>query len=135
EPTKDLGQAYAHGAIGTAIPMAGHAVLGAAFREASNITAKRANDPILSRLADPNDVQGTVGYKQRLSDLYTAVKDDLNPIKKAEQYLTDGTPLPPELSAYVAAQLTRGAAGKADHFVEYGTFDAKTGQKNGPSLA
>lgn len=136
--TEGLPQAYAQGAVGTAIPMAGHAALSAAFREASSVAAKRAGDPILSRLGDPEDLKtgtGLAGYRQKLSDLYTAVKDDLNPIKLAEKHLMDGTPIPPDLSAYIAMRLTRGSAGKADHFVEFGTLDAKTGQNNGPSLA
>lgn len=136
--TEGLPQAFAQGAVGTAIPMAGHAALSAAFREASNVAARRANDPILSRLGDPEDLRtGTdlAGYRQKLSDLYTMVKDDLNPIKQAEKHLMDGTPIPPELSSYIAMRLTRGSAGKADHFIEHGTFDAKTGQNNGPSLA
>ena len=132
-----LGGAYAHGAVGTAVPMLGHHALGRAFGEAENVLARRANDPILSQLGHPDDLRtatSLASVNQKLSDVYQSVKDDLNPIRIAEKHMMDGTPLPPEMSAYIAARLTRGSAGKAEHFIDRATFDAKTGQNNGPAL-
>lgn len=132
-----LGAAYAHGAVGTAVPLLGHHAIGRAFGEVENVLARRAADPILSRLGHPDDLKtaaSIAGLRQKLSDVYTAVKDDLNPVKQAEKYMMEGTPLPPDLSAYIAMRLTRGSAGKATHFIEKATFDARTGQNNGPGL-
>lgn len=131
--TEGLGAAYARGAVGTAIPMAGHAILSGAFREAQSVAQRRASDPILARLGEPSEPnKGTLS--QRFNNFYTDIKDDLNPFRQADKILAEGRQLSPEESSYIAARLTRGSTGKAEHFVDYGTFDPVTGARMGPGL-
>lgn len=54
--------------------------------------------------------------------LYRKAVDDLHPLKGVDE------------DAYVAARLTRGQFGKAEHFIEYGTFDFNTYKTNGKPL-
>lgn len=133
---EDVLQAGAQGAVGAAIPAAGHAILGKLLASRPDINAQRASDPILSRLA-PVDEDG-LGIRwptrQDFNRIYTSVKDDLNPIREARNYAADGTPLPAAEDPYVLARLTRGSAGKAAHFIDHGTFDPVTGQNIGPGL-
>lgn len=57
---------------------------------------------------------------------YRKAIDDLHPLKAA-----DGGPL----GAYELARLTRGQFGKAEHFIEHGTFDFNSYKTNGKPLA
>ena len=135
--TENLGAAYAHGAVGTAIPMLGHHALGAAAREVQSVAARRAQDPILSRLGEPasGGDWSVAGMKQKWNDAYTNIKDNLNPIHEVEtRYSPDGKLLSADESPYIQARLTRGSYGKAEHFVEYGTFDPVTRQNTGRGL-
>lgn len=128
-PEEGLGQAYTQGAVGTAVPMAGHAILGAALGEKQSINNARAGDPILSRLGEPSE--NSKGWMTKLNHLYTAVKDDLHPWLEAENYLADGTEIAPDKSPYIAARLTRGSYGVAEHILEYGMLDPVTKEKTG----
>jgi hypothetical protein len=53
---------------------------------------------------------------------YRKAVDDLHPLKGVDE------------DAYVAARLTRGQFGKAEHFIEHGTFDFNTYKTNGKPL-
>lgn len=53
---------------------------------------------------------------------YRQAIDDLHPLKKVDE------------EAYNLARLTRGQFGKAEHFIEYGTFDFNSYKTNGPAL-
>ncbi len=54
---------------------------------------------------------------------YTQAVDNLHPLKSVDE------------GAYELARLTRGQFGKAEHFIEHGTFDFNTYQTNGKPLA
>ena len=66
--------------------------------------------------------------------LYTDLIDDLNPIREAVKQAAKKGELPTSDDPYQLARLTRGTFGKANQFLEYGTFDFKTYENNGPSL-
>src|SRR5574343_598273 len=66
--------------------------------------------------------------------LYTDLIDDLNPIREAVKKAAKDGELPTSDDPYQLARLTRGTFGKANQFLEYGTFDFKTYESNGPSL-
>ena len=66
--------------------------------------------------------------------LYTDLIDDLNPIREAVKKAAKDGELPTSDDPYQLARLTRGTFGKANQFLEYGTFDFKTYENNGPSL-
>jgi hypothetical protein len=83
---------------------------------------------------DRISVGETTKDRHTLGALYTAVKDDLYPIAKMEKALTDGASLDAAESPYTLARLTRGAAGKATQFLDYGTFDWFTYKNTGEGL-
>lgn len=56
------------------------------------------------------------------SKFYTQAVDNLHPLKAVDE------------DAYQLARLTRGQFGKAEHFIEHGTFDFHTYQTNGKPL-
>jgi hypothetical protein len=56
------------------------------------------------------------------SKFYTKAVDDLHPLKAVDE------------DAYQLARLTRGQFGKAEHFIEHGTFDFNTYKTNGKPL-
>lgn len=66
--------------------------------------------------------------------LYTDLIDDLNPIREAVKKAAKDGELPTSDDPYQLARLTRGTFGKANQFLEYGTFDFNTYENNGPSL-
>jgi len=66
--------------------------------------------------------------------LYTDLIDDLNPIREAVKKAAKDGELPTSDDPYQLARLTRGTFGKANQFLEYGTFDFETYENNGPSL-
>lgn len=68
------------------------------------------------------------------SKIYTAVKDDLYPIAVAVKHLADGAKLPAHLDPYKLARLTRGSYGKADMFLQYGTFNYHSLKTTGKGL-
>lgn len=74
--------------------------------------------------------------KEKLTwdNLYTKVIDDLNPIKKSVEAMTNGEKLPASEDPYILARLTRGAYGKADQFLMHSPFDYKTFENVGTSL-
>lgn len=67
----------------------------------------------------------------RWNSFYAATFDRFDPIKK----VTDETrPVDIENDPYKLARLFSGWIGRAEHFLQYGSFDAKTGAVNGQSL-
>lgn len=84
-------------------------------------------DLVLSRIGE--QPTAPLNLKQAASDTYTALVDNLNPIKKAVQ---EGTPTIE--NPYEQFRLTRGSAGKAEHMLRHGTFDFKTLGNNGAPL-
>lgn len=68
---------------------------------------------------------GESAPKERLTwdKFYRQAVDDLHPLKKVDE------------GAYELARLTRGQFGKAEHFLEHGTFDFNTYKTNGRGLA
>ena len=66
------------------------------------------------------------------SRLYTNTIDKLFPISKAVK--ETGQALPAEQNPYQLARLMAGHVGKADHFLNEGTFDFHTYENNGPSV-
>lgn len=69
-----------------------------------------------------------------IRDLARATVDDLQPLRVAVEAMRDGRILNPQGNAYVLARIARGAAGKAEAFLEHGVR-LKKGQFAGPSLA
>lgn len=67
-------------------------------------------------------------------DVYTAVVDDLHPIKQFEKAMRGDKDIDSVVGPYELARLTRGAYGMADHFLEYGTFNFNTRDITGKSL-
>lgn len=67
---------------------------------------------------------GETAPKERLTwdKFYRQAIDDLHPLKAVDE------------GAYELARLTRGQFGKAEHFIEYGTFDFNTYKTNGKPL-
>jgi len=89
-----------------------------------------AEKAVLDRIASSDKPKNPTSF----SDLYTAFVDDLHPIKQFRDLLKGDEPVLAKDDPYVAARLTRGSAGKADHFLEYGTFDFNSFQKTGKGL-
>lgn len=68
---------------------------------------------------------GEASPKERMTfdKFYTQAVDDLHPLKGVSE------------DAYTLARLTRGQFGKAEHFIQHGTFDFNTYKTNGKPLA
>lgn len=97
-----------------------------------------AHDTIRSKVsvgaAEPTE-------KLTFQKFYTAVIDDLNPIREAVKQAQkesvkgpDAPPLPTKDDPYQLGRLTRGTYGKADVFLEHETYDFKTYQATGEAL-
>ena len=93
----------------------------------------------------PEDAQKTILSKISIGEhtdkepmtfqkLYTDLVDDLNPIREAVKKAAAKGELPTDQDPYQLARLSRGTFGKATQFLEFGTFDFKTYENNGPSL-
>jgi hypothetical protein len=61
--------------------------------------------------------------RQSFNSLYTAAKDDLNPIRLLRNALADGATLPAAQDPYKLARLTRGSSGRSTTFIQNATFD------------
>lgn len=89
-----------------------------------------AEKAVLDRIATPEAAKKATSW----SEIYANYVDDLHPIKQFRDLLTGKEPVLTKDDPYIAARLTRGSAGKADHFLEYGTFDFNNLQRTGKSL-
>lgn len=80
----------------------------------------------------------SVGEKEKRSydweNFYTDMKDELYPIKSIVNELTGGEKLPASKDPYILARLTRGAAGKAEQFIDHSPFKFNTYENVGKSL-
>lgn len=74
--------------------------------------------------------------KQKMSfdSFYTAVVDNMNPLKLAVKAMTDGEKIPVSEDPYALARLTRGFYGKADQFLTQSPYDFNTYKNTGESL-
>ena len=86
-----------------------------------------ATRKILSRVSQ----QGPPKPTNRWESLKTGLLDNLNPLKKAVESMGD---VPTEQNSYELARLLAGWSGKADHFLEYGTFNFRGQQIAGEAL-
>ena len=85
---------------------------------------------VLSRIdIQPGRIEG-----KTLDDIYTQIIDDLHPLSNAVQAMLAGVDIPAEDNPYILARLTRGNAGRAQHWLDYGVYDYKTQTVNSPSL-
>lgn len=130
----DPNAAYSFEAKRAIAGLVGGGILGAAagrVEKPNTANLSPEQRAVLDRIGEPDKGWSMPGFHE----LYTDIKDDLHPIRVAEKELSpDGRLLPPETSPYIASRLTRGSIGRAEHFVEHGTFDAETGQNTGRSL-
>ena len=95
------------------------------------MTPKAAQQKILSKISIG---EHTDKEPMTFQKLYTDLVDDLNPIREAVKKAAAKGELPTDQDPYQLARLSRGTFGKADQFLEFGTFDFKTYENNGPSL-
>jgi len=91
-----------------------------------------AQDRVLARISMEDQPNGS---KPTLNKLYTALVDDLHPIKQLTRLLNGEKPLEVQDDPYQLARLTRGATGKADHFLEYSPFEFDSFKNVGKPLS
>lgn len=108
----------------------------AEFEEVPRLTGpamspEEAQSKVLSRLSIGEERNKEPVTWDRL---YTALIDDLNPIKTEVANATGGKRLPVSDDPYSLMRLTRGTYGKADQMLERGTFDFNSYKTNGPGL-
>lgn len=90
-----------------------------------------AQDQVLSRIAS-SEPKSSV--KPTLDKVYTALVDDLHPVKQLTRLLAGEKPLEVADDPYQLARLTRGSTGKADHFLEFSPFKFDTFENVGKPL-
>jgi len=95
------------------------------------MTTKAAQQKVLSKISIG---EHTDKEPMTFQKLYTDLVDDLNPIREAVKKAAAKGELPTDQDPYQLARLSRGTFGKANQFLEFGTFDFKTYENNGPSI-
>jgi len=90
-----------------------------------------ASDEVLARIV-PSEPKA--GAKPTLDTVYTALVDDLHPVKQLTALLAGEKPLRAADDPYQLARLTRGSTGKADHFLEFSPFKFDTLENVGKPL-
>jgi hypothetical protein len=98
----------------------------------SAVPRSEAEKTVLARIV-PSE-KGSRWKDFSFGRLYTAIKDDLDPIKQLTADLADGRELSTRDDPYKLARLTRGSFGKAEQFIKYGTFDFDSLRNTGKSL-
>lgn len=95
-------------------------------------TPEEAQAKILSKIS----VGGKEDSKPPLTfdKVYQNMVDDLYPLKQAVDAAGGKENIPVAENPYALARLTRGDSGRADHMLNYGTYDFKTYENNGPGL-
>jgi hypothetical protein len=97
------------------------------------------NDPVYSRIVPhPKRTPGelTTGFDR----FYSMVKDKFHALNRAEKFVTgewagaNEPALLAEESPFKLVRLMQGNPGRAEHFLEHGTYDFGTGKITGPSL-
>lgn len=97
---------------------------------AAEPTGNTAQDQVLARIAmNPQSKKAAT-----LNQVYTALVDDLHPLKQLTQLLAGEKPLEVTDDPYLLARLTRGSTGKADHFLEHSPFEFDTLKNVGEPL-
>ncbi len=95
---------------------------------------KWLKQPALQRVLS----QVSVGERERrdytFDDLYTAMVDDLHPLKQVVDEMARGQKLRPSEDPYKLARLLRGFHGKAEAFLRHSPFDFHTYENKGKSL-
>lgn len=89
-----------------------------------------ASRKVLSKVS----VGEKAGKKYGFDELYKDAVDSLSPLKDVVKLITDGQNIPVSKDPYKLARLSRGVNGKAEHFLDFGTFDFKTMKNNGRGL-
>lgn len=88
-------------------------------------------DEVLARIS----MTETSRKPPTLAKLYTALVDDLHPLKQLTRMLAGDEPLNVKDDPYQLARLTRGATGKADHFLEFSPVKFETLENVGKPLS
>ncbi|HDY65456.1 MAG TPA: hypothetical protein ENH84_04395, partial [Phycisphaerae bacterium] len=95
----------------------------------------RVLDPAAQRILDRIKMEVPKGPRNLWGRFYTATVDQLHPLRRAVEGLAEAKGrLPTEENAYQLARLHAGWAGKADHYLRRGTFDADTLEITGKSF-
>lgn len=98
------------------------------------VKAKPALEPVLepvaaTELTAQEKVRSRIAVKPEAAKaldfdtVYTALVDDLHPMKQLSNFLSGGKRLPVKSDPYALARLTRGVFGKADMFLEQSPFE------------
>lgn len=104
------------------------------FLQAREMYDRFMTQPELMRVLS----QISVGEHEKKSPswdkFYTAVFDDLHPLKKVVEAMAKGGKIAASKNPYKLARLLRGWWGKAEYFLEIAPFDFKTYEDKGKSL-
>ncbi len=100
----------------------------------SDTSVAAAQERILSKISIGASKTQPVSFQE----LYTDTIDDLNPFREIVKKMTGKRKLKDietSIDPYQLARMTRGTFGRADHYLEYGTFDFNTLGDTGPAFA
>lgn len=97
---------------------------------AKSASGATPTDRILARLSIGESKKKSYNW----NDLYRDAVDNLDPLSRAVKAMTGDEKLPVAEDPYKLARLTRGVNGKAQHFIEHGTFGFKDFKDTGPGL-
>jgi hypothetical protein len=95
---------------------------------------KWLKQPSLQRVLSQVSVGEHQSRPTTWTDFYTAAIDDLYPLKKAVEGITEGGKIPTAQNPYELARLLRGWQGKAEAFLKHSPFDFSTYADKGKSL-
>ena len=112
----------------------GAADLRATLEQARTDIRRWVEQPAVAKVLSQISKQEAPRRGNALESLYTDFKDALLPIQRAVTGMAKGKRVPTEESAYELARLFAGWWGKAEHFLERGTFDPKTLKVTGKPL-
>jgi hypothetical protein len=112
----------------------GAADLRATLEQAQTDIRRWLEQPAVAKVLSQISKQETPRRGNPLESLYTHAKDALYPIQKAVKGMAKGKRVSTEENAYELSRLFAGWWGKAEHFIEHGTFDAKSLKVTGKSL-
>ena len=112
----------------------GAADLRATLEQARTDIRRWVEQPAVAKVLSQISKQEAPRRGNALESLYTDFKDALLPIQRAVTGMAKGKRVPTEENAYELARLFAGWWGKAEHFLERGTFDPKTLKVTGKPL-
>lgn len=88
----------------------------------------KPEDVVKSRISFEASKQPGISVGEKFDNFWTAIKDQFRPIQNAVFDIAGKEkPLPPEADPYILARLNQGWWGKADTFLNRGTFDYEKG--------